>query len=490
MIKDIELLGQRLIQAGFKTFFLYLFKAIEQRKFIIEPMHQKMFEWFENIYKGKKPRSSINLPPRAGKTTFAEWILVFTLTVNPKAQIIYTSYSQSLLSEISNKVASILENPIYKALFPHKTYSVESEETTPIDDFWRDYLVKENGEKNAYSSKLVKTYAGGICLFSAIGSQITGFGCGIRGAKGFTGMLIIDDANKPADIHSEVMRSKVIRYFEETLLSRLNNPYTPIINIQQRLHIEDISGALEEKYKFEVLRIPLLDDNGNCNLPSQYNEKRIRELQINNYMFQAQYQQMPIISGGAVIKREWFKYYSINENYLYNKIVIAGDTAISVKESADYSCFLVGGITQNNQLHILDMVHGKWEYPTLKEKAVEIYNKWQRDKRSTSASAFYIEDRASGQQLCQDFAKIGLPIIPIEVTKDKLARIEEILDFIASGNVLLPDSEMYGFNPKLLRECEEFVRDMTHRHDDIPDCLAMLINNSIANRQISILDVL
>lgn len=485
---DTQYLGYELIQEGFECWFRYLFKAIEQTKFIKEPIHKSLFEYIDKVYKQDISRLNINIPPRAGKTTLATYLVVYALTINPKSNIIYTSYSQSLLTDIALRVRDILENPVYKAMYSGNVLYSE-EELTPEDDFWAEYLRKETG-KNTYSAKKIVTGQGGICLFSSIGSQITGYGAGIRNGKGFTGALIIDDANKPDDIYHTTLRNKVIRYFSGTLLSRLNNSNVPIINIQQRLHLEDLSGILQTKYNFFTLKKPLIDENGVCQLPSQYSPERIKELQVDNYVFTSQYQQEPIVLGGQVIKREWFGYFNSNEKYNYKKIVIAADTAISEKEHADYSCFLVGGVTQQNKLHILEMVHGKWEYPELKQQAISIYNRWQLDKRQTSASSIVIEDRASGQQLIQDFKKVGLPIRPIEVTKDKLSRVEEILDYLANGYVMLPDNEQYSNNPILLAECEAFTRDMAHSHDDIVDTLVHLINNTIAKTNVSILDVL
>ena len=483
-----EYIGFRLIERGFSVWFRYIFKAIEQRPFIVEAIHTGLFEYIDRVLKGKTIRLNINVPPRAGKTTLATYLLVYALTLNPKSNIIYTSYSQSLLTDIALRVKDILEHPIYKALYP-SSIKYESEEVAPEDDFWAEYLRKETG-RNTYSAKKIITAKGGVCLFSSIGSQITGYGAGIRNAKGFTGALIIDDANKPDDIYHTTLRNKVIRYYSGTLLSRLNNSYTPIINIQQRLHKEDLSGILESKYHFETLKRPLIDENGVCQIPSQYTPERIKELQIDNYVFTSQYQQEPIVLGGQVIKREWFGYYPINTEFTYKRIVIAADTAISAKEYNDYSCFLVGGITPQNKLHILEMVHGKWEYPELKQEAINLYNRWQLDKRQTSASSIVIENRASGQQMIQDFKKAGLPVQPIDVTKDKLSRVEEVLTYIANGNVLLPENELYGNNSVLLAECEAFTRDMAHTHDDITDTLVHLINNTIAKRQISILEVL
>ena len=485
---DVQYLGYRLIKRGFETWFRYLFKAIEQTDFIKEQIHKDLFEYIEKIYDQQITRLNINIPPRAGKTTLATYLLVYAITINPKSNIIYTSYSQSLLTDISLRVRDILEHPVYKAMYPNNI-SYQEEDIQPEDDFWLEYLKKETG-KNTYSAKKIITSKGGICLFSSIGSQITGYGAGLRNGKGFTGALIIDDANKPDDIYHTTLRNRVIRYFAGTLLSRLNNPNVPIINIQQRLHLEDLSGILQSKYNFTTLKRPLLDENGVCQLPSQYSQERIRELQVDNYVFTSQYQQEPIVLGGQVIKREWFGYYPTNVKYVYKQIVIAADTAISAKEHADYTCFLVGGITEQNKLHILEMVHGKWEYPELKQQAISIFNRWQLDKRETSASSFCIENRASGQQLIQDFRNSGLPIKSIDVTKDKLSRVEEVLDYIANGSILLPENEQYSNNQVLLAECESFTRDLTAPHDDIVDTLVHLINNTIAKRQVSILEVL
>lgn len=485
-----DLIGQSLLESGFKDFTLYLFKAIEGRKFVVEKLHDELFSYFQDIYEGKRTRVNLSLCPRSGKTTLSEYFSVFTLTQNPKANIIYTSYSASLLAEISAKIQSILEHPIYKALFPQKSVIYEDISLNPIDDFWRDYLYNEQ-KKNTYSSKLIRTYAGGVCLFNSIGASITGFGAGSRTDKKFSGFILIDDANKPADIKSQVMREKVFRYYEETLLSRLNSPNTPIINVQQRLSLYDLTGMLEASYKFDTLKVPLLDEDGNCNLPSQYTEQRIKELQVNNFMFNAQYLQNPLPDKGSLIKIDWFGYYPLQE-YDYTKIVIAVDTAMTVKESADYTAFIVGGVTPNGKLHIIDLVHGRFEFPELKQELVKLYNKYQyTDGIRQSCNSVVIENKASGVQLIQELqSSTCLPIIPIDVTKDKLTRVEEILDYIASGNILLPVEKSYGFNPTILNECAEFNREQTQVHDDVVDALVHIINNTIANKTITLFDCL
>lgn len=285
-----EYIGKRLLERGFETWFKYLFRVIEGTPFITEPIHQGLFEYFDKIYKGETTRLNINVPPRSGKTTLAKYFLVFCLTQNPKSNIIYTSYSQSLLSDIATSIRAILEHPIYKAMYPVSN-QYQDEKTKPIDEFWEDYLKKENG-KTTFSTKKIVTSKGGTCLFASIGSQITGYGAGQRTAKKFSGFLAIDDPNKPADIYSDTLRNKVIQYYSGTLLSRLNNSKVPIINIQQRLHVEDLSGILISKYDYETIKRPLLV-NGVCQLPKQYNEERLKEIQLDELTFLAQYQQEP-----------------------------------------------------------------------------------------------------------------------------------------------------------------------------------------------------
>lgn len=487
---EIEYIGQVLLQQGFFTWFCYMFKAVRDTKFIVEPIHPEIFELFQNIHSGDEKRINLNIPPRSAKTTLAEFFIAYAYTINPKCNFIYTSYSQSLLTTIAKEVADILESPIYKALYPNTVFYKEDEDLLPIDEFWADYLQNESkGKQNVYSSRKIITYAGGTCVFASIGSQITGMGCGQRTAKKFSGALIIDDANKPADIRSEVMREKVARYYEETLLSRLNNPNVPIINIQQRLHVQDLSGFLNEKYEFKTITRPLLDENDICLIPSQYTQERIAELKKNNYMFSAQYQQVPIILGGEVIKREWFKYYDTNICYQYKRIFITADTAMKVKEHNDFSCFIVSGITTDNKLHILDMLHGKWEAPDLKRVAISLFEKWKHDvKTGLTCSGLYVEDKASGVGLIQELQRCGLPIIGLPVHNDKLTRAENVLTYIESGQVYLPNNENYEFNKKILNECESFTRDDSHMHDDIVDALVYAIQEGLAKSKVSLLD--
>lgn len=483
---DTEYLGHRLLSHGFKTWFLYMFRVIENRPFIQEELHDGLFDLVNEVSTLESLRAILNLPPRSSKTTLATYLIAFALAKNRRCNFIYTSYSQDLLSQISSELADILKHPVYLAMYPGKA-EIEEFEEDPINEFWRDYLIKVTG-KDKFSSRKIVTSQGGVIIFASVGSAITGFGAGIRGAKEFSGALIIDDPNKPADIRSERMREKVKTYYQETLLSRLNDSNVPILVIQQRLHVDDLSGILQRLYNFKVLKKPLIDKDGKCTLPSQYTPERLAEIQKDNYVFMAQYQQEPTALGGNVIKSAWFKHYYDWRDMKAEKFFLVGDTAQKKKEHNDYTVFSIW-FTYMNNLYLLDMIRKKMESPELRKMAKIFWDKWKNGFNGRLPNVFYIEDKSSGTGLIQDLHRdTGIPVLGIPVHKDKLTRVEDVLPYIESGRVFLPDWLEWEWNDIILKECEEFSRDLSHKHDDIIDNIAMAIRKGLQAGEASILD--
>lgn len=473
-----DYLGQVLISRGFRDWFLYMFRVIEGRPFIVEPIHKDLFQIFQDIYDLKVKRCNINIPPRSAKSTLAKYLIVYALTNNPKCQFIYTSYSQSLLNDFAREIANILEHPVYKAMYPQRQASIEEKDEDPINEYWAEYLKRTEG-KNKYTTNKIIMAQGGIILFASMGSAITGFGFGIRGAKGFSGMLIIDDAQKVADIRSLVMRDKTYRYYEETLLSRANDPTAPIVNIQQRLHQEDLSGFLQSKYGFFTISKPLIE-NGVCQIPSQYTEERLQELQKNNFLFQSQYQQQPVAEGGNLIKTEWFQRYN-TPLQSYKILFIACDTAFSEKQSADNTVFGAFGVDDKNHIWLLDMYVKKVIFPDMVRDLKSFYQKFKANFGTYSPfGSIYIENKASGQSLIQQLRQEGLPIKELMPTirikglkqeriTDKYTRFMEISADLESGYMHIPESAPWLLD--FISECEAFTGGNQNEKDDAVDVL-------------------
>jgi predicted phage terminase large subunit-like protein len=297
-------------------------------------------------------------------------------------------------------------------------------------------------------------------------SQVLVHNCGQRGAKIFSGCLIIDDANKPSDIYSQVRREKVKLYFEETLLSRLNDSEVPIINIQQRLHLEDLTGFLLTKYKFNLLKLPLVAD-GVCQLPSQYTPERLEELQKNEFMFLSQYQQTPIISGGAIFKRDCFIFTNIlPEKYDYT--FMTADLAYKDKQHNDFTCFSYWGVL-DKKLYLIDAKRKKIN-------AVEIdgwIRPWIMPKLGYGFRYIWIEDKAHGTYLLQQYRKDGLPVPSEQMIKQTLPRdgdkVMRANNIIPCLNMTIPNvifnNQIEGFNDLV----EELLSFNNSTNDDFVD---------------------
>lgn len=482
---DKEYLGQLLLKQGFKTWFLYMFRVLEGKPFKIEAVHDDMFEFFQDMLDQRIIRANLNVPPRSGKTTMCKYLVLYTLTKTPEAKFIYTSFNQGLLTDISKEIANLMEHPIYRAMYPERI-SMTSIEASPVDNFWREYLQAEY-KKNTYTNRKITTAHGGEVLFAAIGSQITGFGAGLRGAKGFSGALIIDDANKPSDIYSQTMRDKCLRYFQETLLSRLNDSNVLIFNVQQRLHIEDLSGHLIRLYKYETLRKPLIDINGNCTIPSQYTEARINELKADESAFQAQYQQEPIAEKGLIIKRDWWQWYNPAETPVGGQLILTADTAFKETKTADYSCIQVWELRKDS-MTMRDMIVDRWEFPDLIQQAKAMWEKWTNPDWINRAQYFFIEDKASGTPLQQTLQNEGINAIAwrpqdYDYPENKVARTKQASWDVFRGLVGLPENSR--MSEYLVNEASLFAEDMSHSHDDACFVSTTMIATTKGNKKAS-----
>lgn len=468
LIYNNHLVCGLLCRTSFKYFVQIFHYYLYKRDFIFKPFHLDIIKHLESLVFGtnKKQNLLINMPPRMGKSQLMQYFVAWGYAINNQSNYILTSYGDSLVLKFSDTVKSIVDSDLYKLLF-----NVEINKKNKAKEFW-------------------KTTDGGELRATSMGGTITGFGAGIM-EDGWGGALIIDDPLKADDYKSEAELANCVDFYTNTLKSRLNNTdKTPIILIMQRLSVDDLTGYIlaNEAENWEHVKYQGLDEDSETALwPEKVPTTTLLEWKkLLPFFYYSQYQQEPIILGGAVIKREWFNYYPVGMEYEYTRIFIVGDTAMKVKQHNDYSVFGVFGITMQGKMHLLDFLRGKWEAPELKKRLVELWNKWVEQ----GCGAVYIEDKASGVGLIQELkALTGIPIIGLKADKDKLTRAESALPHIEAGNVLLPQDPTYGSNPDILSECEAFTRDDSHKHDDIVDVLAYAVQEGLSKMFVSIFDV-
>lgn len=456
------------------------------------------------VMRGEIKNIVFNVPPGSGKTELCGGNLVaHGLARNPRSRFLYLSYSDELVTDVLATARNIVTSDEFQA-------------------HWPISLASDSSAKSNWKTQINGFYAG-HAYGAALGGQITGRRAGVLGVDGFSGAIVIDDPIKPEDAFSEPLRKKAVRKLINTVASRKAHPDVPVIMIMQRLHVDDPTGAaLNGTFPgdWEVVKIPaLIDDDYIASLPKKYRdmipadaprdeqgrmsywpakeslefllqlEKGGRDKDgaaVSRYTYTSQYQQEPRQLGGGIIKSQWFSRYQQLPELRYR--VIYADTAQKTKERNDYSVFECWGLGKDGKIYLIDMIRGKWEAPELRRRAIDFWNKhlnWG-DIHSAALTRMKVEDKASGTGLVQDIKAVGgIPVSGIEREKDKLTRVMDVVGYMESGLVCIP--ECAPFVNDFLVECDAFTADDSHQHDDQIDPMCDAINDMLgASKSLSV----
>lgn len=439
-----------LLLRNFPLFVKVFHYYMERSQFIFMPFHYEICNKLMSYVYGinEKQNLYIGISPRSGKSKLSIYFMAYSYAINPFSNFIYTSYSNSLCVKHSKMIRNIVDSELFQTLF-----RMPIDPTTSASDLWR---IKGGGEFRAV----------------AMGGAITGFGAGTF-ADEFGGAVVVDDFLKADDYKSAAEKQNVIDIFENTLRSRKNRPAKdPTIIIAQRLAKGDLIDYIKEKYpdEWDFFVIPALnEETGESFWEERFPAQMLMQMKNENpFLYYSQYQQEPIAIGGSVFKHEWWRYYKDINDTQYKRIFITADTANKTKEWNDYTAIGVWGLTIQNRLRLLDLVHTKMEMPELQSTMVALWEKWKMGIGRTRCTAIYIEDKASGTQVIQTLKRQGgLPIMALIPDKDKLERALDCVPQVAAGNVELPENENNQITREFLSELDAFSADMTHTHDDL-----------------------
>jgi predicted phage terminase large subunit-like protein len=327
-------------------------------------------------------------------------------------------------------------------------------------------------------------------------------------APGWQGAIIIDDPLKVEDAYSKTKRAAANRKLVSTVKSRKANPDTPIIVIMQRLAEEDPTGFIKAQKvpgEWEFITIPaMIDDDYVEALPDRYRElvsdeprdeqgcfsywpykepiADLCELEAKDrFVFSGQYQQRPSPLGGDIIKGQFFGRYTVVPPLRYRKIF--ADTAQKTAERNDFSVFECWGLGEDGRVYLLDMIRGKWPAPELKRRAIAFWNKHKdAGEHEAPLRQLLVEDKSSGTGLIQDIQSTGgIPVKGVQRTTDKLTRVMDVVSYIESGLVWIPEAATWTND--FVSECEAFTADDTHAHDDQIDPMVDAINDMLAKKR-------
>ena len=182
-------------------------------------------------------------------------------------------------------------------------------------------------------------------------------------------------------------------------------------------------------------------------------------------VFAAQYQQAPVPAGGAMIKRDWLRYYEVAppRDVLGCRIIQSWDTAAKNGAQNDWSVCTTWLVVDGNY-YLLDLVRDRFEYPALRDTALELARRFKPHE-------ILVEEASTGIALAQELRDKGDCFVnPIKVDHDKIGRLYVQQANFAAGRVWLPRNA--PFLPELEMELLTFPQG---RHDDQVDSISQAL---------------
>ncbi|MCF6857007.1 phage terminase large subunit [Klebsiella pneumoniae] len=457
---------------SFLNFTRIWFELIQGDRLLVNWHHRLMASKIDDLLAGRlAPRNLIiNIPPGGTKTEF--FSIHFPAYVNALVQEkrlkrfrnLNISFADTLVKRNSRRTRDIIASREYQEFWPC-SFGVNQAEEWEIKD-----------ERGRSIGQTVSRSSNG---------QITGGRGGYYGPE-FSGMVMLDDYNKPVDMLSESRRKSANTLLVNTIRSRRGDKSkehpTPFVSIQQRLHTDDATGfmlaggmgvpfhhvaipaMIDEKYiqsldePWRSLCWETVKDTDSVVVggvrywsywPQMEDVNDLLQLwEKDRYTFLSQYQQNPMALTGGIIDTSWFKTYTTLPKLTHRAVYVDTNSG-KVEDWLDYTVFTLAGMGVDGNLYIIDVVRGRWDPEDLLKKAEEVWEKWRLSgsMRVMPLRHMAIEEKQAGQGLITTLKKrsqtpgqLAIPVreIPRGTGQNKLVRCLNVIPQIKTGKVFVP----------------------------------------------------
>ncbi|WP_335898899.1 phage terminase large subunit [Klebsiella variicola] len=457
---------------SFLNFTRIWFELIQGDRLLVNWHHRLMASKIDDLLAGRLvPRNLIiNIPPGGTKTEF--FSIHFPAYVNALVQEkrlkrfrnLNISFADTLVKRNSRRTRDIIASREYQEFWPCSFGVNQAEEWEIKDDKGRSI-----GQTVSRSSN----------------GQITGGRGGYYGPE-FSGMVMLDDYNKPVDMLSESRRKSANTLLVNTIRSRRGDKSkehpTPFVSIQQRLHTDDATGfmlsggmgvpfhhvaipaMIDEKYiqsldePWRSLCWETVKDTDSVVVggvrywsywPQMEDVNDLLQLwEKDRYTFLSQYQQNPMALTGGIIDTSWFRTYTTLPKLTHRAVYVDTNSG-KVEDWLDYTVFTLAGMGVDGNLYIIDVVRGRWDPEDLLKKAEEVWEKWRLSgsMRVMPLRHMAIEEKQAGQGLITTLKKrsqtpgqLAIPVreIPRGTGQNKLVRCLNVIPQIKTGKVFVP----------------------------------------------------
>lgn len=433
-------------------------------------------QFAEGFLSGESPKLVIQAPPQHGKSVQIIDALAWIAGRSPDSKAIYTSFSNRLGIRANLRIRRMMGNPMYGRIFP-ETHINGCRPDTPKSDAIKNSDLLEYVGKDGYFRN------------TTVNGSITGESLDLG---------VIDDPIKGRkEANSKTVRDAAWDWFTDDFFTRFDEN-AALLCILTRWHVDDPIGRLIERDPdLTVLSYPAIAEKdeenrkeGEALFPEHKSIEFLlqRKAVMDSSSWESLYQQNPFIKGGEIIKGAWFGRYTMLPKMKWRACF--GDTAQKKKEANDYQVAECWGLGDDGKLYLIDLMRDKFEAYELEKRFPDF---WSKHKASTNGRLrfFGIEDKSSGTELIQKMQKTIKPKIPVRAIPrsiDKLTRVQDVLGYIESGHVMIPESAPWVRD--FIAECEAFSADDAHDYDDQIDPMCDAISEMLHKGSSSIKDML
>ena len=415
-------------------------------EFITGKHHKIISQKLERVANGDLKRLIINMPPRHTKSEFASFLFpAWMMGRNPRMKIIQATHTTELAVNFGRKTKNLIDSDDYKEVFPNVKLAADSKASGRWD-----------------------TSNGGMYYAVGVGSNLAG-----RGGD----LVIIDDPHSEQTAMSNNGFDDAWEWYTGGPRQRLQ-PGGSIVLVQTRWSEKDMTGQLLRSMakdpladQWEIVELPALFEDEKPCWPEfwSFDDLSAVRASIPPSKWNAQYQQNPTGEENAIIRREWWKKWErkVVPNLQY--VIQSYDTAFSKRETSDYSAITTWGVFYPEEsgtpgLILLDSQKGRWDFPELKEVALDQYKYWDPD-------TVIVEAKASGMPLTHELRNMGIPVVNFTPSKgnDKVTRVHSVSPLFEAGMVWAPDE---AFADELIEEVAAFPNG---EYDDLVDSMTQAL---------------
>jgi predicted phage terminase large subunit-like protein len=289
-----------------------------------------------------------------------------------------------------------------------------------------------------------------------------------RGIVRYVGTILHNDA-----LLENLMPKRGSKWYkEDELKSWSTEKRAPWLSVKYRAHNADFSALLWPSLYDKAYFVNLRNDYISQGIPDVYSQEYL------NY---------PLDESLSYFRRSDFVDFTDQDREMFRKpewkkrmnIYIGSDLAVSTEESADWSVFLVGAVSEDGMLYVLNVIRERMDSQTIVETILSLHRRYdpvcismEKGQIEKSIGPFLHERMLSEQVFPQ--------ILKIAPSSDKKTRAQSIKGRMRMGGVRFDKNADWFYDLE-----DEAVLFGRGKHDDQVDALSylgLILNQMVEGR--------